>query len=698
MKLYQKLILIFVILTYSNWISGQPPFFTPRQEDVVTMAWNHAGDLLVVGYHSGEVSLFSQNGDFLQVIQFYDNRITAMAWSFDDTKLIISSGAGGGETVVVELWNTTDWVSQPIDYDSSDMITSFMWNPDNNYIYAGTGNFNSSHGKTLWVWDSNGQFIEAFRKSSIMGLSISPDGQKIAIGGDNIQILDADTYEEVARFSSSDVYMVTNFLWTPDGSKLISANLHGVIQMWDMNTLSPTPLIELLANTYNPPYPLLESMVRDLYLNKNELYVISGNGLVRVWNLAPDNPELLKHQFLEIVRPLRSASFNPLTHQIAYQGIDDNIEIAPIEIIYNISVSPDASKIIAYKELSIDIIRSSDLEIIASIDKQNRGTSIWSSDSNYLAIVININAVEGDIVEVWDANTGLLVTTLENLYSSEITTLEWVGNTLYGMGFEGLLMMWDMVTYREQNSLGISGLDLAISPDGQTLAVGTFLRVLFVDLDTMTILSFLEVPVQISAEAIAWSPDGQKIAVSSMDGVIRIWDVNNNNNPESIWDVNTPDEAPTIVDIHWNTGYLAVRQMYNDSVVILDDQTGEKLDTILIENGRFIWSGNIGYYATFRNESIHLHQYCNEITRPENLLNISQEIMIGNSNRFGNTICLSPDATYNLTTTLPTITGDITLIGNGARLISADNQPLFDVADGGNLTLKDVVISGGEGE
>lgn len=58
MKLYQKLILIFVILIYSNWINGQPPFYTPREEDVVTMAWNHTGDLLVVGYHSGEVSLF----------------------------------------------------------------------------------------------------------------------------------------------------------------------------------------------------------------------------------------------------------------------------------------------------------------------------------------------------------------------------------------------------------------------------------------------------------------------------------------------------------------------------------------------------------------------------------------------------------------------------------------------------------------
>ena len=242
MKMYQKLILIFVILIYSNWINGQPPFFNPLEEDVVKMAWNHAGNLLVVGYYSGEVSLFSQNGDFLRAIRLYDYRITAMAWSPDDTKLIISSGVGGGENITVELWNTTNWVSQPIDYDSSDMITSFVWNPNNNYIHAGTLSFNSSHGKTFWVWDSNGQFIDAFRKNTILGLSISPDGQRIAIGSDNIQIIDADTYEEIARFSSTDsysVYEVTHFLWTPDSSELISANIHGTIQMWGINPSVP---------------------------------------------------------------------------------------------------------------------------------------------------------------------------------------------------------------------------------------------------------------------------------------------------------------------------------------------------------------------------------------------------------------------------------------------------------------------------
>ncbi|HRF94617.1 MAG TPA: hypothetical protein PLZ51_05480, partial [Aggregatilineales bacterium] len=176
---------------------------------------------------------------------------------------------------------------------------------------------------------------------------------------------------------------------------------------------------------------------------------------------------------------------------------------------------------------------------------------------------------------------------------------------------------------------------------------------------------------------------------------VRIWDLADSNNQEAIWHIGTPNEMLTIADLHWNNGYLAVRQLYNDSVVILDDQTGEKLDTILVENGRFIWSDNTGYYATFRNEPIQLHKYCDEITPPEDILGISQAITAGNSGSFGNTICLAPNSTYTLTAPLPNVTGDITIIGNGATLTMTGGAQIFNVAETGGLTLKDVTVSGG---
>jgi len=357
--------------------------------------------------------------------------------------------------------------------------------------------------------------------------------------------------------------------------------------------------------------------------------------------------------------------------------------------IINILLSPDGNKILIYKETLIEVVDSRTQQVITSLSLNNsRGLfSIWSSDSNYVAIAINNGSIQ-----IRDINTGSLVTTLVGYPpNSRITDLIWVGNTLYSMSLFEALIIWDMVTYQYSHILEVSGIDLAVSPNGETLAIADFLRTFLVDLNTMTISPFAEHPIQLSS--ITWSPDGQKIVVGAMDGTISIWDLDDSNNPEITWDINTPDEAPTIADLHWNDGYLAIRQLYNDSVVILDDQTGEALDTILVENGRFIWSGNTGYYATFRNEPIQLHQYCDEITQSENVLNISQEITAGNSNAFGNTICLSPNATYTLSATLPSITGEITIIGNGATINMTGQGRVFDVGQSGVLHLKNVAIS-----
>jgi len=58
-------------------------------------------------------------------------------------------------------------------------------------------------------------------------------------------------------------------------------------------------------------------------------------------------------------------------------------------------------------------------------------------------------------------------------------------------------------------------------------------------------------------------------------------------------------------------------------------------------------------------------------------------------------ICLDENVTYTLTAPLPTITGDITIIGNGAQIVMTGTGRVFDVASTGGLTLKNITVSGG---
>ncbi len=324
MKLSKFLFTSIIIFSCFGVVYSQNPFFDRNSDDIVAISWSHSGDFLVVGYYDGQVKLFSSDGELLRLIKVYPSPVTAMAWSPNDSQFILSAGRGGSEVVAVELWNTADWVSQPIGYNSPDIIISFVWNPDNNYVFAGTGNANSSDGKTLWVWDSNGQFITNLAKSSIHNLSISPDNQKIAISDwDNIQILNTTNYQEIIRLQSNSNFIispVTSFLWTADSSKLISGYYNGKIHVWDINSLSTTPIFELFAtNNPRPDLYLLEYMIRDLYIQNNQLYAISGNGEIRVWDLITG--QLINQQVLEIDERILSANFNTTTNEVAYDGI-----------------------------------------------------------------------------------------------------------------------------------------------------------------------------------------------------------------------------------------------------------------------------------------------------------------------------------------------------------------------------------------
>jgi len=57
------------------------------------------------------------------------------------------------------------------------------------------------------------------------------------------------------------------------------------------------------------------------------------------------------------------------------------------------------------------------------------------------------------------------------------------------------------------------------------------------------------------------------------------------------------------------------------------------------------------------------------------------------------TVCLESEGEYTLTAPLPSITGNITLIGNGAKIVMTGEGRVFDVGQSGVLHLKDVTIS-----
>jgi len=192
------------------------------------------------------------------------------------------------------------------------------------------------------------------------------------------------------------------------------------------------------------------------------------------------------------------------------------------------------------------------------------------------------------------------------------------------------------------------------------------------------------------ARLVEISPNGNLVAMGHTNGTVCVWD----------WQTKTlvaqvDAGAGYIIDIVFNLNSSrlstimdsGIQRSWNTTIwQMIGDELYEEF-----RGGRFNPTGNILAISTNSNLQLEFEFIC-DITTPILDLNIINQ---ANSANIPYTICLSPNATYTLTAPRPTITGDITVIGNGAQIVMTGAGRVFDVASTGGLTLKNITVSGG---
>jgi WD40 repeat protein len=134
------------------------------------------------------------------------------------------------------------------------------------------------HGEAI-VWDVTDltRIVEPIKcefKHTVYSVDFSPSGESLAIGAlePELKVLDLATNE--LRETKKHSWWVTCVAYTPDGSRLVTANQGGQITFWDADTLTN-------LGSFNP-----REHVRRIALTRANLITASSEGLVKSWRAA----------------------------------------------------------------------------------------------------------------------------------------------------------------------------------------------------------------------------------------------------------------------------------------------------------------------------------------------------------------------------------------------------------------------------
>jgi WD40 repeat protein len=160
----------------------------------------------------------------------------------------------------------------------------------------------------------------------------------------------------------------------------------------------------------------------------------------------------------------------------------------------------------------------------------------WSPDNQYLAAVSRggVSNYTEDIVRIWDTTTWEEVQTLSSEFN--VTSISWSSENdfaMSGIGRTPTLLVWDTRNWQpieittDLIPTVSTTFTVAWSPDGEYLALGTTGGQIYIwDRATDTILHVLDRQWNWVTD-ILWTPDGQALITRDMDGSVYRWNIDN---------------------------------------------------------------------------------------------------------------------------------------------------------------------------
>jgi WD40 repeat protein len=486
---------------------------------VYGVAFSPDGKRLASADAAGQVKVWdATTGKTALTMKAPHGEATGVAFSPDGERL--AAWYWNGTTVVWDARNGHEILTVP--GHSGGGFLGATFSPDGRRLVSAAWDPEARQGHVK-VWDARtGREVLTFRghTGAVSRMAFSPDGRRLASASDDrtVKVWDVVTGREEHSLTGH-TYEVHSVAFSPDGQRLASASRDTTVKVWDGTTGQEVCTLwghrgSVRSVAFSPDGRRLASAGHDR--------------TVRVWDATTG-------QELRVLRGhtgrVFSVAFSPDGTRLASASDDDIVKI------WDMTTDLEAHPLRGHPQGVVCVAFSPDSKRLASTGRDNT-LKVWDLATRQLLLTLRgdtglgpvvfsangqrLGAADHQAVKVWDATTGKAVFTLPG-HTDFIYGLAFTPDSqrLVSASYDKTVKVWDATSGKEFRTFpGRAGLHdaMALSPDGTRLASAGVVWDPATGNDLSSFRGFNGV------SSVAFSPDGQRLAVTRGESAVEVWD------------------------------------------------------------------------------------------------------------------------------------------------------------------------------